>query len=140
MVQRLGGGLRGLFVPFHYPGRDAAYLGSLPPGWVKRARHSKMSGTRPLVATTWCVSAALASVTAWLQFAPTPDRRAFTLRVGLPVAVAALTLGTLLMYHFARRAAVNWAHRAYPDHCRACGYDRRGVADRCPECGGGPPS
>ena len=53
--------------------------------------------------------------------------------IAVPYWAIAIPLAALSVWAFLRRRA----HRDHllAGHCRACGYDLRGSAEKCPECG-----
>jgi hypothetical protein len=53
--------------------------------------------------------------------------------IAIPYWAIAIPLAALSIWAFLRCRARR--DRLLPGHCRACGYDLRGSADKCPECG-----
>ncbi len=128
MPRALGSQLRAALVPFHWPGRDARFVGSLQPGmarhynllWLTRWRSS-------LWAATLCVTMLAAAAAVGQPGGPWRP-------IGVATLVA-LAPAWLLFNHFESRLRRRLIERDHPHLCRTCGYDLRGTPDRCPECG-----
>jgi hypothetical protein len=131
MVPRLCPRLRDALVPFHWPGRDARLLQSLPPGELRRYNLLWLGRGRSRLRVAVLVAVVAGTVVV-------ANRQPHPLMWVVGGNVVALTPAFLIVNHVESRIRARMIDQEYPHLCRTCGYDLSATPDRCPECGSTP--